>query len=111
MTGNSNLSSEEEIIEMEIIEREAKKFGGNASHVILPTKYNGKKVQIKILNQKALSLQRQELASLQEKINEKMFIMQIPINAIGKRKGEFIRVVELEEILKIFKEMGQCVII
>ena len=30
----------------EIIEREAKNFGGNASHVILPAKHRGKKVII-----------------------------------------------------------------
>jgi len=30
----------------EIIEREAKNFGGNASHVILPSKHRGKKVMI-----------------------------------------------------------------
>lgn len=30
----------------EIIEREAKKFGGNASHVILPPSHIGKKVMI-----------------------------------------------------------------
>jgi len=28
----------------EIIEREAKNFGGNASHVILPSKHRGKKI-------------------------------------------------------------------
>ena len=28
----------------EIIEREAKNFGGNASHVILPAKHRGKKI-------------------------------------------------------------------
>ena len=30
----------------EIIEREAKNFGGNASHVILPAKHRNKKVMI-----------------------------------------------------------------
>jgi len=30
----------------EVIEREAKKFGGNASHVILPSKHKGKKVLV-----------------------------------------------------------------
>ncbi len=30
----------------EVLEREAKKFGGNASHVILPAKHKGKKITI-----------------------------------------------------------------
>lgn len=30
----------------EIIERDVKKFGGNASHIILPAKYVGKKAFI-----------------------------------------------------------------
>ena len=30
----------------EVLEREAKKFGGNASHVILPAKHRGKDVTI-----------------------------------------------------------------
>ena len=36
----------------EIIEREAKNFGGNASHVILPPKHRGKKVIIICANKK-----------------------------------------------------------
>lgn len=30
----------------ELIEREAKKFGGNASHIILPSKFKNKKCYI-----------------------------------------------------------------
>ena len=38
----------------EIIEREAKNFGGNASHVILPAKHRGKKVIIVCANESTI---------------------------------------------------------
>ena len=104
MTGNSNLSSEE------IIEKKAwicKGCGILIYHSKKPIKcscgginnfYNDKQMDslIKREIQKALSLQRQEIIKpLQEKI-EKIV-----------RNGNKSRMWMIEEILKLFKEMGQ----
>lgn len=43
----------------EIIEREAKKFGGNASHVILPAKHRGKKVMIICANKFKMEIENE----------------------------------------------------
>ena len=41
----------------EIIEREAKNFGGNASHVILPAKHRNKKVVIICANKFKMAIE------------------------------------------------------